>query len=151
MPRNFTPSDLDDLRSQEPSRPSGSSGREREQTDQVRQPSNRVHNRQHGQSLDPYWTGPRRTDSRAVFHARERDYRLRESEVRTLVEPADTVKELDAQLAGVYWEWSKKKRKFVISCGVTGTILYYPRPPLRGNRCKRKNFWPSLPHLGRRK
>jgi hypothetical protein len=32
-------------------------------------------------------------------------------------------------LAGVYWEWSKKKRKFVILCGVTGTILYYPRPP----------------------
>jgi transposase len=31
-------------------------------------------------------------------------------------------------LAGVYWEWSKKKRKFVILCGVTGTILYYPRP-----------------------
>src|SRR6266446_10319495 len=28
------------------------------------------------------------------------------------------------QLAGVYWEWSKKKRKFVILCGVTGTILY---------------------------
>ena len=54
-------------------------------------------------------------------------------------------------LAGVYWEWSKKKRKFVISCGDTGTILYYPRPPLRCNRCKRKDFWPSLPHLGRRK
>jgi hypothetical protein len=32
------------------------------------------------------------------------------------------------ELAGVYWEWSKKKRKFVILCGVTGTILYYPRP-----------------------
>ena len=32
------------------------------------------------------------------------------------------------ELAGVYWEWSKEKRKFVISCGVTGTILYYPRP-----------------------
>jgi hypothetical protein len=31
-------------------------------------------------------------------------------------------------LAGVYWEWSKKKRKFVILCGATGTILYYARP-----------------------
>jgi len=49
-----------------------------------------------------------------------------------------------SSLAGVYWEWSKKKRKFLISRGVTGTILYYPRPPLRGNRCKRKNFWPHL-------
>ena len=25
-------------------------------------------------------------------------------------------------LAGVYWEWNKKKPKFVILCGVTGTI-----------------------------
>jgi hypothetical protein len=32
------------------------------------------------------------------------------------------------EVAGVYWEWSKKKRKFFILCGVTGTILYYPRP-----------------------
>jgi hypothetical protein len=31
-------------------------------------------------------------------------------------------------LAGVYWEWNKKKRKFVILCGATGTILYYARP-----------------------
>jgi hypothetical protein len=39
-----------------------------------------------------------------------------------------TMTHLGDHLAGVYWGWSKKKRKFVILCGVTGTILYYPRP-----------------------
>ena len=42
---------------------------------------------------------------------------------------ASTILQFMQGLAGVYWEWSKKKRKFVISCGVTGTVLYYPRPP----------------------
>jgi hypothetical protein len=83
---------------------------------------------------------------------------VKAGDVVTIVLEPDTEKrdieipiQLWRALAGVYWEWSKKNRKFVSSCGVTGTILYYPRPPLRGNRCKRKNFWLSLPHLGRRK
>ena len=31
-------------------------------------------------------------------------------------------------------------RKFIISHSVTGTILYYPRPLLRPNPCKRQGF-----------
>ena len=43
-------------------------------------------------------------------------------------------------LAGVYWELRKMNRKFLISHSVTGTILYYPRPLLRRNPCKRQGF-----------
>jgi hypothetical protein len=39
-------------------------------------------------------------------------------------------------LAGVYEEFRKMNRKFIISHGVTGTILSYPRPLLRLNPCK---------------
>ena len=45
-----------------------------------------------------------------------------------------------AYLAGVYWELRKMNRKFIISHSVTGTILYYPRPLLRRNPCKRQGF-----------
>jgi len=41
-------------------------------------------------------------------------------------------------------------RKFIISHSVTGTILYYPRPLLRRNPCKRQDFYPSLPHREQR-
>ncbi|MGB7824287.1 MAG: hypothetical protein WBL22_18990, partial [Candidatus Sulfotelmatobacter sp.] len=53
-------------------------------------------------------------------------------------------------LAGVYWELRKMNRKFIISHSVTGTILYYPRPLLRRNPCKRQDFYPSLPHREQR-
>lgn len=45
-----------------------------------------------------------------------------------------------AHLAGVYWELRKMNRKFIISHSVTSRILYYPRPLLRRNRCKRQGF-----------
>jgi hypothetical protein len=46
----------------------------------------------------------------------------------------------DTGLAGVYWELRKMNRKFITSHSVTGTILYYPRPLLRRNPCKRQGF-----------
>ena len=45
-----------------------------------------------------------------------------------------------ADLAEVYWELRKMNRKFIISHSVTDTILYYPRPLLRRNPCKRQGF-----------